>query len=199
MGYMTILGYVKGDSAYMLAPIAPTTPGNVNTEAIVCGYGVATDYPVLYVANLKAGVEPITNFFVWGTCAQSCPNSSGDVPVCLDQTYCDENLPAYATNQVIDYCIPEASSLAGLYDKSVDGSFSSNNYFVAMYESRWVILTCIGISFVLTLIYIKLMDWFAVPIAWITIVGIQGSLIALGYFSYAYSQEIIDTFGGKTN
>lgn len=61
-----------------------------------------------------------------------------------------------------------------------------------MYESRWVILTCIGISLVVALMYLKLMDWFAVPIAWITIIVIEVSLASLGYFAYSYSNEIID-------
>jgi hypothetical protein len=34
------------------------------------------------------------------------------------------------------------------------------------------------------------MDCFAVPLAWITIVVIQVSLVALGYFAYAYSNSI---------
>lgn len=62
-----------------------------------------------------------------------------------------------------------------------------------MYESRWVILTSIGISLVIALIYLKLMDWFAVIIAWITIVVIEVCLVLLGYFSYSYSSEIETT------
>jgi hypothetical protein len=56
-----------------------------------------------------------------------------------------------------------------------------------MYESRWVVLTCIGISLVVALIYIKMMDWFAVPLAWITIVVIEVALGLIGYYSYAYA------------
>jgi hypothetical protein len=55
-----------------------------------------------------------------------------------------------------------------------------------MYESRWVVLTCIGISLVIALLYLKMMDWFAVPLAWVTIVVIEVSLCVLGYFSLDY-------------
>ena len=65
-----------------------------------------------------------------------------------------------------------------------------------MYESRWVILTCIFVSLFVALVYLKLMDWFAVPIAWFTIVVIEISLILLGYFAYNYSGDIVDTHEG---
>lgn len=68
-----------------------------------------------------------------------------------------------------------------------------------MYESRWVVLTCIGISLITALIYLKVMDWFAVPLAWITIVVIEISLCALGYFSWAYKNQIESSRGESTS
>lgn len=70
---------------------------------------------------------------------------------------------------------------------SSGSNYATSNYYVAMYESRWVVLTCIGISLVVALIYIKMMDWFAVPLAWITIVVIEVALALMGYYSYAYA------------
>lgn len=67
-----------------------------------------------------------------------------------------------------------------------------------MYESRWVVLTCIGISLVIALLYLKMMDWFAVPLAWFTIVVIEVSLCLLGYFSYDYRNQIEATHGEST-
>lgn len=66
-----------------------------------------------------------------------------------------------------------------------------------MYESRWVVLTCIGISLVVALIYIKMMDWFAVPLAWITIVVIEVAFGLIGYYSYAYAQDVMTNHGGE--
>lgn len=57
-----------------------------------------------------------------------------------------------------------------------------------MYESRWVIFTCIWIALVIALIYIKLMDWFAVYLAWVTIVVIEVALCVMGYYSYDYAK-----------
>jgi len=191
MGYMTIDGYINGNVGLMLAPIM--------TGEIICGQpGIALDYPVLYVPDLSSAVNPsITNFFVNSTCATECPDNDSTTMVCVDQTLCDA-YPSYDTTEVIDYCIPSASALANVYSNG-DGSFNSSNYFISMYESRWVILTCIGISLVIALIYLKLMDWFAVQIAWVTIVVIEICLIVMGYFTYTYSQGIKDTHGDRTN
>jgi len=40
-----------------------------------------------------------------------------------------------------------------------------------------------------------LMDWFAVFIAWVTIIVIEISLVALGYLSYSYSSSLEETHG----
>lgn len=56
-----------------------------------------------------------------------------------------------------------------------------------MYETRYVILTCIGFALVIALIYVKLMDWFAVPLAYFTIILIEVCFGVIGYYSYAYA------------
>ena len=66
-------------------------------------------------------------------------------------------------------------------------SLTTSNYFIAMYESRWAIVSCIFISLVLALIYIKLMDWFAVYLAWVTIIVIEIALVVMGVLSYNYA------------
>jgi len=104
----------------------------------------------------------------------------------------------YPTYEALDYCIPTAEALNNVYSKSADSTFSSSNYYVSMYESRWVVLTCVFISLVIALIYIKLMDWFAVTLAWITIVVIEVALCLMGYFAYAYSNKIENTHNGES-
>lgn len=179
MGWMTIIGYVQGETGKMLAPIM--------TGELICGYdeGV-TEYPKLYVPDLDNAVNPsITNFFKESVCVKDCPTKSENNTIdCFDPSMC--TFEVYETHEVIDYCIPAASALANVYNKGEDGTFSTSNYFVSMYESRWVILTSIGISLVVAFIYLKIMDWCAVAIAWITIAVIEISLVALGYFAWAY-------------
>lgn len=193
MGYMTILGYTNGETAKMLAPIAP--PG------VICGFTPGYEnYPRLYAPNLAAAVTPsISNFFEYGTCVQECPQEANVTIVCQDQTYCD-SYPVYETHEVVQYCIPAANALADVfYNKGTDGTFSSSNYFLAMYESRWVILTSVGISLVVAFIYLKIMDWCAVFIAWITIAIIEICLIALGYGAWYYKNQIELTHGESTS
>lgn len=58
-----------------------------------------------------------------------------------------------------------------------------------VYRCRWVILTSISISFVLSLIYIKLMDWFALYLAWISVLGIQAGFIGIGFMFYNQKED----------
>jgi hypothetical protein len=74
MSYMTILGYTDGDASYMLAPI--------DSNGQVCGYGVVADYPYLYVPDLAAAVEPISGYFNYGVCANSCPEGPDSTISC---------------------------------------------------------------------------------------------------------------------
>jgi hypothetical protein len=190
MGYMTIIGYAQGATNYMLAPIMP--PG------LVCGHspGVENMYK-LYVPNLDKAVSPITSFFLYGQCAESCPQSPTDTVTCFDQAICDA-YPVYETHEVIDYCIPSASAMADYYSKSADGTFNTSNYFISMYESRWCILVSIFISLIVALIYLKIMDWCAVWIAWITIIVIEIALCTLGYFAYTYAGTMVDAHEGES-
>ena len=53
-----------------------------------------------------------------------------------------------------------------------------------MYETRYVVLTTVGISLVLALIYLIFLDWCAIPLAYLTIVIIEVALVLMGYFAY---------------
>jgi len=49
-----------------------------------------------------------------------------------------------------------------------------------------VIVVCIFIAIFIALIYIKLMDWFAVYIAWVSVILIWVGLVASGIYFYMY-------------
>jgi hypothetical protein len=59
----------------------------------------------------------------------------------------------------MNYCFPTTSTIKEYYTGT---GYTVSNYYVDMYESRWVILTCIGFALCFALIYLKMMDWFAV-------------------------------------
>lgn len=193
MLWMTIDGYILGDAAYMLAPIA----ANPTTSTNVCGYGNVADYQYLYVPDLAQAVVPISEYFNYGYCAKSCPSSS-DTPVdCYPNDACPStNYIPYDTTEILNYCVPTAGSLAVVY--SGNDNFATGNFYVSMYESRWVIFTCIWIALAISLIYIKLMDWFAVPLAYVTIVVIEIALCLMGYYSYDYAHRLMDNNGGES-
>ncbi len=55
---------------------------------------------------------------------------------------------------------------------------------VDIFTCWWVILICFGSAILFTLIYIKLMHWFAMPLAWASVVLIQVGLIYSGFYFY---------------
>ena len=52
-----------------------------------------------------------------------------------------------------------------------------------------MIVVCIFIAIFIALIYIKLMDWFAVYIAWVSVILIWVGLVASGIYFYMYDQK----------
>lgn len=161
------------------------------------------DYPYLYAPNLYDATHPITNFFENTYCASSCPGQTGDevcyAEVDATQVCTTSAADTYETTEILNYCIPSASALAAQSVNSSNDDFTTDNFFMAMYESRWAIFTCIWIALVLALIYIKLMDWCAKPIAWVTIFVIEAALITMGYFSYDYAQSVITANNNERN
>lgn len=100
---------------------------------------------------------------------------------------------------MLNYCIPTAEEIAAVEANPTTTTYSTSNYFLAMYESRWAVFTCIWIALVLALIYLKLLDWFADIMAYITIAVIEICLCVLGYFAYDYAHQIENTQGEKTS
>lgn len=173
----------------MLAPIA--------ANGLVCGYGEVKAYPYLFVENLTAAVDNPTEYFNYGVCANGCPDGINSTVSCY-QNACSS---FYDTNEALNYCIPTAAAINDAVVNGTDpnsSNYASDNYFVSMYESRWVVLTCIGISLLTALVYLKLMDWCAVQLAWVTIIFIEIALCALGYFSWAYMSSIEDLHLGES-
>ena len=183
MGWMTIVGMSKGNGGYMMAPIMPGEK--------VCGYDKGVeDYPALFVPNLKDSLFLPTEFFTYATCVKSCPSSQEDTVECFDQSDCD-SYPVYKTHDVYNYCLPSGNAIKEYYEDQGDGGiFNQGNYYLSMFEARWAIISCILIALLVSLFYLKLMDWFAVYIAWITIIVVQIALVVLGFFCYQQSGKV---------
>lgn len=112
-------------------------------------------------------------FFNYGFCAKSCPSTANATVDCAAPIYngtCTDlfvTYGSYATNNVLNYCIPDGDNIA---NSSTTESYGG--WILSLYETRWVILTCIGISLVIAFMYLKFLDCFAVPLAYITILVI---------------------------
>jgi len=60
-----------------------------------------------------------------------------------------------------------------------------------LYEIRWVLAIAAGIAVVVTLIYIKFMDWCAFWLSWFSVFLVLASLIGAGVWTYIYRQDQI--------
>lgn len=52
-------------------------------------------------------------------------------------------------------------------------------------KSKWVLVVSTCIAIVLTIIYVWLMHWFAMVLAWVSVLLIQAGLIIIGWYFYA--------------
>ena len=66
---------------------------------------------------------------------------------------------------------------------------------VDLYDAKWILVMSLAIAVVLTLIYVKFLDWFAFWLAWISVAVIQLAFILLGWFMW----EVRSDFVSDTN
>jgi len=72
-----INGYVNDNPDMLLAPISGAN--------VICGYGTATGYPYLYIADLSSAISNPTDVFDYGVCVESCPTEANTTISCTGQ------------------------------------------------------------------------------------------------------------------
>lgn len=63
-------------------------------------------------------------------------------------------------------------------------STSFGGMFADMLNAKWIFLISVGLAVVLTLVYIKFMDWCAFCLSWFSIVLVFASLVGSGIGAY---------------
>lgn len=71
-----------------------------------------------------------------------------------------------------------------LHSEEAKDDLESGSYLVSLFEARWVIVVSIFLCIGLTLFYLKLMDWFATTMAYLTIALVQVGLVVIGYMAF---------------
>jgi solute carrier family 44 (choline transporter-like protein), member 2/4/5 len=98
------------------------------------------------------------------------------------------NQYTYPTWPVLNYCYPDFDKLnvqdAAHYDEFVTGMQESvlGSWATDIWKARWVVLASIGVCLCISLIFIKLMDWFAIYLAWFSVFVFEAGLIMLGFY-----------------
>ena len=63
-------------------------------------------------------------------------------------------------------------------------STSFGGMFADMLNAKWIFLISVGLAVILTLVYIKFMDWCAFCLSWFSIVLVFASLVGSGIGAY---------------
>lgn len=100
---------------------------------------------------------------------------------------------------MLNYCRPIYDTLPpqaqANYDsiqaEAGDGVFGGA--FAELLESRWVILIAAGIAIIVTMIYIKFMDWCAFWLSWVSVFLVLFTFVGSGTYAYIYRQDKIET------
>ena len=119
------------------------------------------------------------DFLKYSVCVEACPTSSSSTINYVPTSRTISVGTPYATNEIAGYCVPTGDSGAQYFSDSNFGQFISN-----MTEAKYPILISMLIVLVLTLIYIKFMDWCAFYLSWVIIVVAELSLIGIGLLAY---------------
>lgn len=185
MFYATIYGYVNGNPGKLIAPI--------DGDGRICGYSEdVKDRPSLYIWDIvKAAKNPL-NLFSYGVCVKDCPSNEDTKVDCQKTSIHSEKDCAidaderYSTTEFFNYCIPDYDTLPqeakdnwkGVKDEINKTSFGGA--FADLYMARWVLLISIGICLIMTLIYIKFMDWCAYWLSWFSVGLVFVALVGSG-------------------
>ena len=185
-----IYGYVYGSPGKLIAPI--------DGDGNICGYTPGYEnYPSLYIDDIVDAASDPTNVFLYGVCAEACPTTADPYTINCKATKknpaCTPNPgEGYGTTEVLDYCYPDYDSLPQVAKdnwENMKKSVTSTSYGSAMadlYTIRYVLLIAAGIAVVVTLIYIKFMDWCAFWLSWFSVFLVLASLIGMGVWTYIY-------------
>ena len=206
MGFCTVFGYSNGKPGKLIAPI----DGDKNICGVDAGY---EDLPNLFIGDIHSAVENPTDIFEFGVCVEKCPDTAEVSKTSLNCKPTNEvrscamtAVNAYATRSLFGYCIPEYDTLS----EDVKGHWSDLEARMMelmggdsardLYNGRWVVAGSFGIALVIVLIYVWMMDKFAVYIAWISVALIQISFIVGGIsLWYASTSAKEDDEGGMSS
>ena len=193
MGFCSGYGYMYGHPDKLLSPIG----GDGNICGVSPGF---EDYPYLFIADINEALKDSTNLFKFGACVKSCPKTAQENIQCKTTKYvksCNlDKSDKYGTTYFFEYCMPVYETLdpavqrqwSTLNQKFTDSK--SGSVIMDLFDAKWVILGGVGITIVLTLIYIKFMDKCADIIAWASVWLLFFFIVASGAITWYYASKV---------
>lgn len=169
-----VYGYQNGHPGELLAPIAP---GNQ-----ICGYSEGHEaFPYLYIYDIKSALTPPFDFFGLTTCVKECPDDNIFFEIeCSTAEVCNQGYTRYSTFPVLGYCVPDADTPGFKEAEAAFLAYAGGSPLYDVYKTRWFILGSVLVAIVNALLYIKFMDWCAMPCAWISVLTVAAGLVGIG-------------------
>lgn len=136
-------------------------------------------------------------------CVKKCPM---DLPDITTEAYINQTVlecmvnndakscmrPNYNSTVLLRFCVPELKTTAETLNKlavRMGGDDFLGDLIVDFQSGWWIILVMSGITLVVTILYIFLLQWIAKPILYITLFLLTGGLLGAGaYLMYLFTR-----------
>lgn len=148
----------------------------------------AREYPFVFF-NLP---NNITNILSRTVCVKECPKNDTSTIACLTTSFVKDckDLTAYETTVFFKgFCGPMNKDLLAKVASMFSG-FNLQSIFTSLYSNRMVFLATIGVAFLISYLFTKLLDWFTWLIVLISIVGTFAVGIYLSILSWSRYQKL---------
>jgi hypothetical protein len=187
--FLAVIGCMVGLAGYGLAKgNVNTLIGGVDGNLRICGSEGLEKYPHLYVTKLES--NNLNEIFSTGVCVQKCPAESTSMIDCMPTTQvpnCNSNdvkANEYDTVTIGGYCFPKSvddlpQAAQEGWNKVID-QFKNSQAGKTLNDlkiTKVAVLTCLGMGFVYSTLYIYAMSRFADCMSKLAILVIETSMI----------------------
>lgn len=176
LGYIASVAFKTGNPEYLVYPF--------DSDGKQCkldpGY---EDYPYIFISYKLAAITE--KVFV---CVKECPLASNSTIDCKAGTFvqdCNTELDIYATKPLATYCFPvdQGQKVVDQFVTDILNIAPLQGYFADVYVAWPLILSMIGVSFVVSIFYSVLIRYFAACMVWTMIFVLMLLLFAIGVVS----------------
>ena len=191
----TTYGFENGQPGRLIAPI--------DSDGKMCGFSNGYEnFPKLYIDDIVRAAANPTKIFLYSVCVEKCPRRATDVIHCKPtarNTDCNSLVlnERYGTLDLANYCYPDYETLPLAAKMHWDTmaiqveDSGAGGAVIDVFRCRWLILLSSAFALIITLIYIKFVDWCAFCFSWLQVLLILGTFIGVGTWTFLWRDYMI--------